>query len=118
MYLYKFKTIGFQFLKEYNSNAIVKNLLLPNHESPLRDDRFFVREIISIFQPAIRLSNNSKLNFNLLDGTTYRYWSWAPSLLGEIVEMVYRNNFHNNFLPFTTKLNLIEFIAIVANLLE
>ena len=104
------------FIKEYNSNAIVKNLSLPNHESPLRDNRFFVREIISIFQPAIKSPNNSQLNFNLIDGETSRYWSWAPSLLGEIVEMVHRNNFHNNFSPFTTKLNLIEFIGIVANL--
>ncbi len=110
------KLLVSNFLNEYNSNAIVKNLLLPNHESPLRDKRFFVREIISIFQPVIKASSNSKLKFNLLDGTTSRYWSWAPSLLGEIVEMVYRNDFHNNFYPFTTKLSLIEFIATVANL--
>ena len=56
------------------------------------------------------------MKFELLDGTTTRYWSWAPSLLGEIVEMVYKKEFHNNFYPFTTKLNLIEFIGIVANI--
>ena len=114
----KSKIIASNFINNCNQNSLVENLCLPNHESPLRDTRFFIRELISTFEPAINSPKNYKIQINLNNGNTFRYWSWAPTLLGEIAEMIYKNEFNNDFEKFTTKLNLIQFTASVSKIFD
>lgn len=112
------KIITSNFISEYNQKSLVKNLFLPNHESPLRDQRFFIRELISTFEPAINCTNHNQIQINLDNGNASRYWSWAPTLLGAIAEMIYKNEFNNDFEKFTTKLNLIQFTAFVSRIFD
>ena len=112
------KLIVSNFLKDFKSESIIKNLLLPNHESPLRDERFFVRELITIFKPIINSSNKNSFQIEILDGLTLRYWSWAPTLMGSIAKMICSKNFDNNFDLYTTKLNLIQLSALVARVFD
>ena len=67
-----------KFINDYNQKSLVQNLCLPNHESPLRDKRFFVRELINIFEPVINSNEKRKIHINLDNGNTFRNWSWAP----------------------------------------
>ena len=39
-------------------------------------------------------------------------------MLGEIAEMIYKNEFNNDFDKFTTKLNLIQFTASVSKIFD
>ena len=71
------KTMASNFIrKTKNPNAII--LKLPNHESPLRDDRFFIKEIIDLFQKNL---NNNPFIIEIKDGQTKRDWGWAPFIL-------------------------------------
>ena len=42
----------------------------------------------------------------------------APTLLGEVVDKMYKKEFHNDFEKFTIKLNLIQFIALVSSIFD
>ena len=107
------KILASKYIRETNNpNAII--FRLPNHESPLRDDRFFIREIIDLFQD--NLENNKKISINIRDGKTKRYWSWAPALLQKILEMIIEDKYMDNFYELTTNLSLIEFTMCIADI--
>ncbi len=107
------KKLASKYIRETNNqNAII--FRLPNHESPLRDDRFFIREIINLFQD--NLENNKKISINIRDGETKRQWSWAPSLLQKILEMLIKDNYVDNFDDLTCSLSLIEFSMCIADI--
>ena len=107
------KIMASKFISETNNrNAFL--LRLPNHESPLRDDRFFIREIIDLFQN--NLESNEKIVFKINDGNTKRDWSWAPSLMNKILKMILEDNYVNNFSDLTCTLSLTEFVMCVASI--
>ena len=107
------KIMASKYIEETN-NANAYILRLPNHESPLRDDRFFIREIINLFQN--NLESNKKISINIIDGETKREWSWAPSLLQKILEMIIKDDYIDSFNDLTCNLSLIEFSMCIANI--
>lgn len=107
------KVMASKFIAETN-NLNAFTFRLPNHESPLRDDRFFIREIIDIFQK--NLDSNKNFTIHLMNGKTKRDWSWAPSLLNKIMHMILEDNYNNNFKDLTCSLSLIEFTICIANI--
>ena len=107
------KIMASKYIEETNNpNAVI--LRLPNHESPLRDERFFIREIINSFQEI--LESHKKLRINIMDGKTKREWSWAPYLIQKILEMIIKDNYIDDFNEITVKLSLIEFSMCVAKI--
>tara|TARA_B100000989_G_C19490894_1_gene449747 strand:- start:485 stop:1363 length:879 start_codon:yes stop_codon:yes gene_type:complete len=112
-YYTKSKIMASKYIEESNnSNAFI--LRLPNHESPLRDKRFFIREIINLYQN--NLENKQKLTINILDGKTKRDWSWAPYLMQKILEMIIKDSYIDNFNELTFNLSLIEFSMCIAKI--
>ena len=111
-YTYTKKLATNYILKTNNPNAIC--FKLPNHESPLRDERFFMRELINIFQK--RIFYNTDLTINLIDGTVKRDWTWAPHLLKILLETMIGENHRVNYKDISRSLTLTEFALCTANI--
>lgn len=112
-YYTKSKIMASKYIEE-TKNPNTSILRLPNHESPLRDERFFIREIINTYQN--NLENDKQLTINILDGKTKRNWSWAPSLIQKILEMMINDNYNDNFNELIFNLSLIEFSMCLAKI--
>lgn len=111
----KSKKYASSFLNNVNSNAKIINLKLPNHESPLRDKRFFVRELITkLVDNESNEVSNTKL-IKLIDGKTVRSWSWAPNIMNEVISIIIDDKYKINLDNHVSNLSLIEFVKIASD---
>jgi len=112
------KILASNFIKNAK-NKRIKSLFLPNHESPLRDKRFFIRELINKFQKiSINSGDDKDLKIFLLNGTVIREWSWAPNLMDIIINMIIEDKYHNNFNDIICKASLLQFTSVVGFVLK
>ena len=88
--------------------------ILFNHESPLRNERFVTRKIIST---AYKISNGFNIKLNLGNIDIYRDWGWAEEYVYAMWLMLQQNT-PDDFVIATGKTtSLKDFIKITFNLL-
>jgi GDPmannose 4,6-dehydratase len=88
--------------------------ILFNHESPLRNERFVTRKIIST---AYKISNGLNIKLNLGNIDIYRDWGWAEEYVYAMWLMLQQNT-PDDFVIATGKTtSLKDFIKITFNLL-
>ncbi len=112
------KILASNFIKN-TENKRIRSIYLPNHESPLRDNRFFIRELINKFQEfSINSENNKELEIFLSNGTVIREWSWAPNLLNAIINMIIEDKYYNSFNDIVCRASLLQFTSLVGLVLN
>lgn len=109
------KKLTSSFLNNFESNLPIINLSLPNHESPLRDERFFIRELITKFNNQNFLDPSNQEKIFLRDGTTERIWSWAPNIMNKVIKMILENKNTIEISDDILILSLMQFVKIVAD---
>ena len=87
---------------------------LPNHESPLRDDRFFIRQVLNKFRDHLFCDSNKELIIDVFESETTRVFTWAPDLLNCMLSSIfYKKEF--DYTSISTKLNLKQLVFAIAS---
>ena len=102
----KAKSFSFWLVKYYRENYKIhsKSGILSNHESPLRNENFVIKKIVSF-------AKNHKKNFlNLGNINICRDWGWAPEYI-EAIHKINVSKYPKDYVVGTGKIQSLKYIV-------